>query len=226
MELDAHASSESAELVLAAVEAEMDTIIASLSQPVETAFLSLHQHLLSLFQSPACRAQCRRVRGETACQIAVRKARFLWWLSVGDCALFLFHPDLARLGQFALNQRSFFEWIGRASSFDLPVPCCASGTRELRAGRNVILVTTDGLLECGSRPFADPQRLYDLFMHGGEGESAAVEAGVRAALASVHQEQGRDSATVIAWSCEVREPGLQPFSGEDGAPADSGHSPS
>src|SRR5712692_6912133 len=50
--LDAHGSAESAALVLTAVEAEGEAITASLSQSVETAFGSLHRHLLALFQSP------------------------------------------------------------------------------------------------------------------------------------------------------------------------------
>ena len=161
--LDAHGSAESAGLVLAAIEAEAETITASLSQPVESAFSSLHRHLLALFQSPAFREQCAHVQGETACLICARKNRFLWWLSIGDCLVYLFHPELARLGQFALNQRSFFEWIGRANTFDLPIPCYATGVRELRAGLNRIFMTTDGLIECGSRPFEDPHRLYAIF---------------------------------------------------------------
>ncbi len=206
--LDAHGAAESAGLILAAIEGEADAITTSLTAPVETAFALLHQHLLALFQSPAFREQCEQVRGETACLICARKDRFLWWLSVGDCLVYLFHPELARLGQYALNQRSFFEWIGRANSFALPVPCYATGVRELRGGLNRILMTTDGLLECGARPLEGPRRLYELFApeHHGSG----IEAGVRAALARVHQEQGRDSATVIAWIYHGAESGLQP----------------
>jgi hypothetical protein len=206
--LDAHGSAGSAALVLTTIEAEAEAITASLSQPAETAFASLHQHLLALFQSPAFREQCRRVQGETACLICARKAQFLGWLSIGDCVVYLFHPELARLGQFALNQRSFFEWIGHANSFDLPVPCYASGVRELRRGQNRIVMTTDGLLEFGTRPFEDPRELHQFFAP--EHEDAAVEAGVRGALARVHQERGRDSATVIAWNCHVTESSLQP----------------
>jgi hypothetical protein len=204
--LDAHASADSAALILTAIEAEAEAITACLSRPVETAFASLHQHLLALFQSSPFREQCRRLQGETACLLGARKDRFLWWLSIGDCVVYLFHPELARLGQFALNQRSFFEWIGHANSFNLPVPCYATGVRELRAGQNRIVMTTDGLLECGTRPFEDPRHLYDLFGPEHEG----VEASVQSALARVHQERGRDSAAVIAWGCAIKSGGLQP----------------
>src|SRR5439155_2839921 len=132
---------------------------ACLSEPVVSAFSSLHRHLLALFHSPVFREKCARVQGETACLIGARKGPYHWWLSVGDCLVYVFHPELARLGQFALNQRSFFEWIGRANSLGLPVPCHASGVRELRRGENRILMTTDGLLEFGTRPFEDPREL-------------------------------------------------------------------
>ena len=173
-----------------------------------SAFSSLHRHVLALFHSPVFREKCARVQGETACLICARKGPFLWWLSVGDCLVYLFHPELARLGQFALNQRSFFEWIGRANSFALPVPCYATGVRELRGGQNRIVMVTDGLLECGTRLFEDQRELYQLFAP--RHLDAAVEVGVREALARVHQEQGRDSATVIGWSCQIEEGGLLP----------------
>jgi serine/threonine protein phosphatase PrpC len=203
--LDAHASADSAALVLTAIGAEAEAIAACLSRPIETAFASLQQHVLALFQSSPFREQCAHIQGETACLLGARKAQFLWWLSVGDCVVYLFHPELARLGQFTLNQRSFFEWIGHANSFNLPVPCSATGVRELRAGQNRIVMTTDGLLECGTRPFEDPRRLYELF--GAEREG--VEASVQSALARVHQERGRDSATIVAWGCRTEASGLQ-----------------
>jgi serine/threonine protein phosphatase PrpC len=209
MLLDAHGSAESAALVLSAVEAKVERMTASLSQPIESAFTSLQSELLALFQSSAFRERCEHVQGETACLFCARKERFLWWLSIGDCVVYLFHPELACFGQFALNQRSFYEWVGRANSFALPVPCFASGTRELRRGRNCILMTTDGLIECGTHPFEEPARLYGLFVPDQAAASENVETIVRAALRRVRQERGRDSATLIAWACHVQESGLQ-----------------
>ena len=165
---------------------------------------------MALFRSTDFRAQCRSVQGETACLICARKAQFLWWLSIGDCLVYLFHPDLARLGQYALNQRSFFEWIGRANTFDLPIPCYATGVRELRAGLNRVVMTTDGLIECGSRPFEDPHRLDAIFNPEDQGPHADLEASTVAALSRVREERGRDSATVIAWDCSIAKGGLRP----------------
>jgi hypothetical protein len=203
--LDAHATAESAALVLDAVEAEREAIAAILAGSPEDFASALEQRFVGLFGSADFRARCAQAQGETACLIAVRKAKFLWWFSVGDCVVYLFHPDLARLSQYALNQRQFFEWLGRVHTFNLPAPCYSAGTRELRTGRNVILLTTDGLLEGGAQPFADPANLAAIFT----GKSD-IAASVRAALAQVHHERGIDSATLIAWRYDNREEAAQP----------------
>jgi hypothetical protein len=203
--LDAHATAESAALVLDAVEAEYEAIAAILAGSVEGFASKLERRFVGLFGSAGFRARCAQVQGETACLIVVRQGRFLWWFSVGDCVLYLFHPDLARLGQYALNQRQFFEWLGRVHTFDLPAPCYSSGTRELRTGHNVILLTTDGLLECGAQPFADPVKLAALFTGTDD-----IDTSVHDALAQVHDERGADSATLIAWRYDNREEAAQP----------------
>jgi serine/threonine protein phosphatase PrpC len=208
--LDAHSSTDSAELVLDTLEGEAPLIAAQLAEPVEAALTAVQGRLLSLLSAPEFRAECRGLRGETACLIVLRKEQFLWWLCVGDCVVYLFHSELAQRGQFALNQRSYYEWIGRANSFDLAVPCCATGTRELRGGRNVIVLTTDGLLECGCRPFGDPLALCRLFVEQPTHGARGVETSLRKALNTVQREGGRDSATVIAWEVEMSEPGLKP----------------
>lgn len=208
--LDAHASAESAALVLATVAGEERAIAALLGRPIATAFGSLERHLLVLFGSPDFRARCQRVRGETACLICARKAGFLWWFSVGDCAAYLLHPELAALGQVALNQRHFYEWIGRVGTFDLAVPCYTRGVRELRAGRNTVVMATDGLLECGARPFDDPGAVYRWFAPPHPPGEGGLAGRVRAALLRVQGEQGRDSATVIAWHHDNPQAGARP----------------
>ena len=35
--------------------------------------------------------------------------------------MYVFHDELHKLGQYALNQRHFYEWIGNVNTFDLPV---------------------------------------------------------------------------------------------------------
>jgi len=193
--IDAHYSVESAELLLEAVEGQFDGVAEALSQPVQRAFASLHGLILSMFTSPDFRARCSKVEGESSCLICARKDGFLWWLSIGDCVVYLLHPEFARLGQYALNQRSFHEWVGYRNTFDLDVPCYTSGVRQLGDGSNIVLMATDGLLECGRRPFEDPAQLYKAFS-----KSSNLAANVEAALKKVHQERGKDSATVITWS--------------------------
>lgn len=204
--LDAHNSAQSAALLLDTLAAEGDELRAALGAPVGVAFTRLHARLLARFQSPAFRARCREVQGEASLLIVARRAQFVWWLSIGDCSLYLLHPDLARLGQYALNQRSFFEWVGAVNTFDLPVPCYASGVREPRAGRNVIVMTTDGLLEYPGSPFANAHALYERLTSPGK----PVDWAVGEALRAVHTGRGRDSATIVAWAYENDLAGQQP----------------
>lgn len=196
--LDAHYSSESAELITEAIEAEQVAIFSCLAQPLAKAFTSLHDHLRGLFLTLEFREACQEVNGEASILFCARKANFLWWMNVGDVLIYLLHPELARLGQFALNQRSFFEWVGERNTFDLAVPCYATGVRELMYGLNRIVLTTDGLLEFGDRPFENPVFLYQAFRLGTQLEQNVMEA-----LQQVHNGQGQDSATIIAWDYEA-----------------------
>ncbi len=195
--VDAHYSAESARLILEGLAGEQARIVECMAQPVGAAFGLLERRILELFSSSQFRAKCGQVVGEASCLLAARKDRFLWWLSVGDCVAYALHRRLAGLGQFALNQRSFFEWIGHQNSFDLAVPCYARGVKELHPGRSVLVLTTDGLLECGNRPFEDPRYLYYAFTYGTDADLAY---NVLNALNTVHAERGKDSATIIAWS--------------------------
>ncbi|AIQ56927.1 protein phosphatase 2C domain-containing protein [Paenibacillus borealis] len=205
MLLDAHKTAESAELLVRTIDSEAGEIIRLLSLPVHQAFHALEQFLLSIFKSEDFKSKCRQVTGETACLISVRMENYIWWFSVGDNSLYLLHPDLAARGQYALNQRNYYEWIGFVNTFDQPVACYSSGIRELRQGHNVIVITTDGILEVGARVLEDPRRLYLAF--AGEKE---MEKCVKDVLADVHQQLGRDSATVIAWSYENGRNGAMP----------------
>lgn len=198
--VDAHYSAESAALLVEALGAERDAVAAILSGPLAAFGSALQAHLVALFASPAFRARCNAVTGEASIVLCARRDRYLWWLSVGDVVLYAFHPELARLGQFALTQRNFFEWVGERNTFDLSVPCYSTGVRELVAGATTILLATDGLFEYARSPFADPARLYRQFTAGAAG---AIPDRVREALGAVHRGGGRDSATVITWRCDV-----------------------
>lgn len=206
--LDAHGSSESADLVLgrvAELEREVARILNGRGDEVPPLW-SLSELVTRGLGDENFRRACAAVRGETALLLCAQKGAYLWWLSVGDIPVYVLHPEFARLGQFALNQRMFFEWVGRVNTFALPVPCYATGVRQLRPGRTRVLLTTDGLLECGSRPFDNPRALSDHFapsaVSGGE---RRIEDAVREALERVRTERGRDSATLVCWDAGVPE---------------------
>ena len=185
--LDAHAGVESVEAVLGLVESRKPELLNVLAQPVETAFGGVQKTLLDALSSPAFKETCRRMAGETALLACVQKGGFVWWLSVGDCVLYLLHPDLMKLGQYALNQRQFFEWVGRVNTFVLPAPAYTTGVRELRRGLNHLMLVTDGLLEFGARPFEEARALADIVLDHDAEEAVAT------LLARIHEGGGRDS---------------------------------
>lgn len=137
--LDGHNSTESVELVVNTIQKEYENIEVIMKESIETVFRSVENYILTIFQSRSFKEKCERVKGETACLICVRKENYIWWLSIGDCLVYVFHDELHKLGQYTLNQRHFYEWIGNVNTFDLPVPCYSSGIRELRTGKNRIV---------------------------------------------------------------------------------------
>ena len=198
--LDAHKTADSAALVLQYLAQSESRIRGDLDAPLTEAFSRIETTVLNLFQRPDFLAACEALQGETACLIAVRKGRFIWWLSVGDVVLYLFHPDLMKMGQAALNQRQFYEWIGRANTFALPVPSYTRGVRELRNGENRLFVTTDGLLECPGTPFAEPKQIEEALQSGGIAEL----------LSKIEANEVRDSTTVVTWTVTIDAHVTQP----------------
>jgi hypothetical protein len=199
--LDAHFSAESAALVLTAIEAERAPLTALFDSPPGVAFPALHARLLALFTAPGFRARCRAVTGEASCLICLRMSHYVWWMCIGDCVLYCFHPKLAAFGQVSLTQRSFYEWVGHVNTFEEPAPCYTTGTRLLLPGTSTIVLLTDGVLECGSQPFADAMALYRLF-HADPAHGPDLTEATRAALRRVERERGRDSATILTWRYE------------------------
>ncbi|MFJ7725256.1 PP2C family serine/threonine-protein phosphatase [Neobacillus sp. NPDC097160] len=193
MILDGHNSAESVNLVLKTIENKFDKLAIILEEQIDTVFQSFESHILSIFQSEAFLESCKQIQGETACLLCVRKEKYLWWLSVGDCVIYLLHEDLHKLGQYALNQRQFYEWIGQINTFSLPIPCYSSGIRELRTGQNRIILVTDGVLECAERFYETSLHLYNDCYEGD------VPANVKHILQHVHESAGQDSATIICW---------------------------
>lgn len=195
--LDAHHSAESAELVIALFTIKRTDILAAFSMPLNQCFKILEQVVLDLFQGEEFLSSCRKIKGETACLIVARRNKYIWWFSVGDCISYIFHPELASLGQYQMNQRQYFEWIGQINTFEQPVPCYSSGTRELRKGTNHIFLTTDGLIECPNDPFSNPKEIYNVFLNSEEEES------IKLLLQKIQENHVRDSTTIISWKVDV-----------------------
>lgn len=198
--LDAHHTSESAELVLEQFALNKSDIKQILSLSLnEHPFKKLEKKLIGIFQSEEFLSACRKVTGETACLIVTRKDKYVWWFSVGDCILYLYHPELAALGQYQLNQRQFFEWVGKVNTFAQNVPCYCSGTRELRKGLNHLFLTTDGLIECPNEPFSNPIDIFKEFSSQQDDEN------IRSLLLKIQENNVCDSTTIISWKVRISE---------------------
>ena len=196
--LDAHNTADSAEIIIDLFNQEKAQISQLLSmQAIQQSFKRVEEKILSMFQSTEFLARCQQVQGETACLIVVRRDKYVWWFSVGDCILCLFHPDLATLGQYQLNQRQFYEWIGQVNTFETEVPCYSIGVRELRKGENRLFLTTDGLIECPNEPFAHPLSIYESVFD----KAGAVS--IKSILEKIRDNGVRDSTTIITWSISV-----------------------
>lgn len=191
---DAHHSADSAALLLECFGTEETFFRSILDQPTDKALAQIETAVLEVMRSPLMRVRCAEINGEASCLLLVRHGSYLWWLSIGDCLAYLLHPVLTHYGQFGLNQRVFYQWIGRANTFDRSVPCRSSGIQQLQAGRNTLLLITDGLLEFGSQPFMNNQMLYAVFS-----ARESLDERLMMALNMVKSEHGVDSASVVAW---------------------------
>ena len=202
--LDAHQTAQSAELVISEIGALKHAIQDSLLLSERQAFNGVQTLLLDLFESQDFKDKCRSIQGETAVLFVVRKGKFLWWLSIGDCLLYLFHPELVALNEFQQNHRSFYEWVGRANTFELDVPCYSMGVKELRKGRNHIFLTTDGLVECPDTNFTNPCEIRKAF------NGVSNKGGVHSLLNQIQQKNVRDSTTILSWFLDVEEDATVP----------------
>ncbi|MDX8367712.1 protein phosphatase 2C domain-containing protein [Cytobacillus sp. IB215665] len=202
--LDAHNSAESAELVLEQFSKRKSDILLILSLPYEQTLKNIEGSILNLFQEDAFLTACRKVKGETACLIVLRKDKYVWWFSIGDCISYVFHPELANLGQYQINQRQLYEWVGLVNTFDQVVPCYSSGIRELRKGKNRIFLTTDGLIECPKEPYSSPKEIYNVM------KSQQIDKGILKLLQTIKGNNVIDSTTIISWEVKVTKEVARP----------------
>lgn len=203
--LDGHGGSSSVEAVLEVLSAAEDRLLPLCEAADGAAVLALQRELIELLTSERTSRRMAEVAGETACLIAYQCHQHLLWLSIGDNTLYLLHPELARLGQFTLTTRSFFEWIGERNSLAGTPPCFATGIRQLRQGRNGIVLVTDGIRELPGEPFDPPPAFAEAFT--AQPDPAAA---IATMLARAHAIGGRDSCTMIGWAVDNPEPALMP----------------
>ncbi|QDQ02685.1 protein phosphatase 2C domain-containing protein [Lysinibacillus fusiformis] len=204
--LDAHNTSESAKIILKHFDNEKSQIKDLLSLPTNhQTFKRLEDKILNLFQSEEFLSVCRKVTGETACLIVARKDKYVWWFSVGDCILYLFHQELAALSQYQLNQRQFYEWIGQVNTFEQEVPCYTVGKRELRQGENRLFLTTDGLIECPNEPYSNPINIYNSFNNQNDDES-----NIWSMLKNIKNNDVRDSTTIVSLKVNISKRATRP----------------
>jgi Protein phosphatase 2C len=204
MILDGHKTASSVELVIDHFNKKKDEIQRVLMLPAGEALRTMDSLILDIFQAPDFMEACRNTTGETACMIVIRKEKYLWWFSIGDCILHVFHPELIALGERQLNQRSFYEWVGEVNTFEMTVPCYSTGKKELRHGESHIFMTTDGLTECPGVTFANPEAVEGTF------NGVSVPEGVRDLLEEVRIKGVRDSTTIISWSVFIEETATMP----------------
>lgn len=202
--LDAHNTAQSAELVISTMKNNKEKIIKLLELGASSAFNEINYFIQSVFSSQHFREECQKIKGETACLVVIRKEKYLFWLSIGDCALYLNHPELSALGEYQQNHRSFYEWIGQESAFNHSVPCFSTGIKELRKGKTQIFLTTDGLIECPNTNLSSPDEIFN-FVKG-----FTIKEGLIALLNEVKKNNVRDSTTIISWEVFNKENAIMP----------------
>ncbi|WP_223703078.1 protein phosphatase 2C domain-containing protein [Sutcliffiella deserti] len=204
--LDAHSSSESAEIILELFAKESSQLRHLFSlQTTQQTFKRVEEKILTMFQSKEFIRDCQNCKGETACLIVLRKDKYVWWFSVGDCVIYLFHEELATLGQYQLNQRQFYQWIGKVNTFEKDVPCYSVGIKELRKGENRIFLTTDGLIECPNEPYSNPINIYKSFITSQKDDSI-----IKLMLKNIIHNNVRDSTTIVSWKVNILKEATRP----------------
>lgn len=191
--LDGHDSAESVELVVKTIESNQEIIREMINKQLPESFIDLQNFLLEMFLGDDFRMQSSKVQGETACLFVLRIENFIWWFSIGDCILHIFHPELSALGEYQQNHRSFFEWVGNNSTFNKRVPGYSTGVKELRPGENHIFLTTDGLTECPNTEYEQPDCIFDEFY------DTSLEEGVSKLMDGIKLKGVRDSTTIVTW---------------------------
>lgn len=201
---DAHATNESVIYFTEALIKKNVEIENFLKLDTRQAIKNIETLIEEMLNNQLLLRQSKEINGETAFLVCLQKNEYLWWLSVGDNSIYIFNKEFNELGQYRLNQRIFYQWIGQKNSFDLEVPCYSKGTIQLRPGKTIIAMLTDGILEIKGRPFENSENLKNYI------EDNSLNSGIQKILEVVKDTCGKDNATMIAWSIDNEIDGLRP----------------
>lgn len=201
---DAHATNESVIYYTEALIEKKSDIESSLKLNTKQAIKNIETLIEDILNNQKVLSQSKELKGETAFLVCLQKNEYLWWLSVGDNSIYTFNKEFNELGQYRLNQRIFYQWIGQKNSMALDVPCYSKGTIQLRPGKTTIVMLTDGVLEIEGRPFENHETLKEHI------EANSLKSGIHNVLEVVKTSCGKDNATIIAWSIYNEVDGLRP----------------
>lgn len=201
---DAHATNASVLYLTHEILLKKDLIFKYLNYNTALAIGEIEKFFESWLKSETTLRELKALQGETAFLICLQKGAYLWWLSVGDNSLYALHKEFSELGQYRLNQRVFYQWLGEKNSMDLTVQCYSKGTIQLRQGKTIFVMLTDGVLEIEGRPFEDNETLNRYF------QDLNIEDAIEKILSEVEILKGRDNASMIAWAYDNPYDGLRP----------------
>lgn len=191
MIFDAEYTIERAKLIIDIICERKERLLQLFSYPNHLVFHHTHMYLLSLFTDETFIKKSEKMPGQTDCLICLRKDQFVYWLSVGECFIYLFQPESQQCKQGRLNEQQFYERIGRRNIFAAATPCFTSGVRELQKGTNHLVVVTDEIIACGERMFKDDQFLNQSLLN------------VESILEKMNVCKEPNGAAIIGWTVDV-----------------------
>ncbi len=201
---DAHATNTSVLYLTHEIIVKKELIFEYLKCDIAECIGQIEKLLECWLKSEATLRELNALKGETAFLVCLQKGAYLWWLSVGDNSLYALHKEFSELGQYRLNQRVFYQWLGEKNAMDLTVSCYSKGTIQLRKGKTILVMLTDGVLEIDGRPFEDNEKLNQYF------QGSSLEDAIDNILNEVKFLKGKDNASVIAWAYDNPIDGLRP----------------
>lgn len=173
-------------------------IIETLEEDVSSAIKKIDSFLMSMFNSVRFRSTAAKVNGNSSCLIAVRKAGYLYWLSIGENALFHLSSISDHSSSIQLNQQNRSSRIGADNTFDQEVPAYNMGIIPLADGSNHILLSTIGLQCFPVSPYKNAFRLQRAF-----NKSESAPHFLQTLLRNAQAAGAAESITLMCWEIHI-----------------------